>query len=130
VRDAARVYLFSKKAVTSTVIMDAVHEGMRCSTKVHSAEACGNGTKIRQAAHAGERWYWRRAKPRPPRRDGPERLTTYEAAMRRIGLLLAMTILAACGHPGYTEYSSLGVPFTQGDAECSYAAPKNVDISL
>jgi hypothetical protein len=27
--------------------------------------------------------------------------------MRRIALLLAVTTLAACGHPGYARYSSL-----------------------
>jgi hypothetical protein len=50
--------------------------------------------------------------------------------MRRIALLLAVTTLAACGHPGYARYSSFGVPFAQGDVECNEAAPKNVDISL
>jgi hypothetical protein len=50
--------------------------------------------------------------------------------MRSIALLLALTTLAACGHPGYTQYSSFGTPFAQGDAECNGAAPKDVDISL
>jgi hypothetical protein len=50
--------------------------------------------------------------------------------MRRIALLLAVTAVAACGHPGYTQYSSYGVPFAQGDARCNDAAPKDVDVSL
>ena len=50
--------------------------------------------------------------------------------MRRIALLLAVTTLGACSHPGYAKYSSFGPPFAQGDAACNDAAPKNVDISL
>ena len=50
--------------------------------------------------------------------------------MWRIALLLAVTTLAACGHPGYAKYSSFGVPFEQGDVACNDAAPKDVDISL
>ena len=50
--------------------------------------------------------------------------------MLRIALLLAVTALAACGHPGYASYSSFGVAFEQGDAVCNEAAPKDVDVSL
>ena len=50
--------------------------------------------------------------------------------MRRIALLLAVMTVAACGHPGYTKYSSFGAPFAQGDAQCRNEAPKDVDVSL
>lgn len=50
--------------------------------------------------------------------------------MWRIALLLGVTTLWGCGHPGYAKYSSLGAPFAQGDAACNAAAPKDVDISL
>src|ERR1700686_848676 len=95
----------SKRGITSTVIMDAFTGYM--STRLlneipFSGNPGVNGTESGQSrmpARAGIGVCLNRAAAA----RSAERLTTYEAAMRRTGLLLAMTILAACGHPGYTE---------------------------
>jgi hypothetical protein len=131
VRDAARIYPLFQRGITSIVIMDAF-TGYMSTRQLNELPFSGN--PVATVPRPGKRACRRAGIGVCPNRAcaaaSRERLTTYEAAMWRIGLLLAMTLLAACGHAGYTEYSSRGVPFAKGDAECNYAAPKNVDISL